>query len=126
MTIALLEDNPINSEYIQTLLRMEGHQIFPHRMGDSLLSALQTTDDAFPYDVALIDLMLPGTLSGQDVMHLIQQKYPSQRLPFVVVSAASQNELNRVQAEFPQTAIVHKPFKRYQLIEAIQSVLATP
>jgi hypothetical protein len=29
MKIALLEDNPINSEYIQTLLRMEGQQIFP-------------------------------------------------------------------------------------------------
>ncbi|HVB75623.1 MAG TPA: response regulator [Ktedonobacteraceae bacterium] len=126
MKIALLEDNPINSEYIQTILRMEGHQVFPHRIGDSLLNALQTADYSFPYDIALIDLLLPGTLSGLDVMHRIQQDYPAQHLPCIVLSAASQKELNRVQADFPQTPIIGKPFKRQQLIEAINMLVATP
>jgi CheY-like chemotaxis protein len=120
MKVVLLEDNPINSELIQTLLRMEGHETIPYREGDALLAALNMGDEAFPYDVALIDLMLPGTLSGQDVMHRLQQEYPTRHLPFVVVSAASPQELSRVQADFPHTPILRKPFKRQQLLDAIE------
>ncbi|GAC1565933.1 MAG: hypothetical protein NVS3B14_05410 [Ktedonobacteraceae bacterium] len=126
MKIALLEDNPINSEYIQTLLRIEGHQVFPHREGASLLTALQTAGDFFPYDMAILDLLLPGTLSGRDVMHRIQQEYPSRHLPCIVLSAASQRELDRVHADFPQTPIVRKPFKRQELVDAISMVFAKP
>ena len=120
MKVILLEDNPINSEFVQTLLRMEGHDIIPYSEGDALLAALHTNDETFPYDVALIDLMLPGTLSGQDVMHRLQQQYPTRHLPFVVLSAASPQELDRVRADFPQTPMLRKPFKRQQLLDAIE------
>ncbi len=124
MKVILLEDNPINSELIQTLLRMEGHEIVPYREGDALLAALHTSEEAFPYDVALIDILLPGTLSGREVVYHLQQKYPLQHLPFVVLSAASPQELNRVQADFPQTPILRKPFKRQQLLDAIEKATA--
>jgi DNA-binding response OmpR family regulator len=122
MKIALLEDNPTNSEYIQTLLEMEGHEVFLHPYGHSLLTALQTIGDLLPYDVMIIDLWLPNSLSGQDVMHHLQKEYPSKRLPFIVVSALSQQELDRVQADFPETPIISKPFKSRQLLDAIHLV----
>jgi CheY-like chemotaxis protein len=59
-------------------------------------------------------------------MHRIRQEYPSQHLPFVVLTAASQQELNRVQTDFPQTPILRKPFNRQQLVEAIERALAIP
>src|SRR5712691_7534681 len=126
MRIALLEDNPTNSEYMQTLLEMAGHQVFPHPQGHSLVSALQTISDISLYDVIIIDLLLPNTLSGQDVMHHLQEEYPSKLLPFIVVSALSRQELDRVQADFPETPIIRKPFKSRQLLEAIQWVVARP
>jgi DNA-binding response OmpR family regulator len=126
MKIALLEDNPGNSEFIQTVLKMEGHQIYPYTDGDSLFQALQTTGDFFPYDVAIIDLWLPGSYSGQDVMHHIQQGYSSKHLPFIVLSALSLNILNLVQADFPETPIIRKPFKSRELLAAIQLVVARP
>ena len=126
MRIALLEDNPINSGYIQTLLELEGHQVFPHPQGHSLLSALQTISDVSLYDVIIIDLLLPNSLSGQDVMHHLQEKYSAKLLPFIVVSAVSRQELDRVQEDFPETPIIRKPFKSKQLVEAIQWIVARP
>jgi len=124
MRIALLEDNPANSEYMQILLELEGHQVFPHPQGHSLLSALQTLGDVSLYDVIIIDLLLPNTLTGQDVMHSLQEEYPSRLLPFIVVSASSWQELKGVQADFPETPIIRKPFKSKQLLEAIQRVVS--
>jgi len=122
MRIALLEDNPANSEYIQILLELEGHQVFPHPQGHSLVSALQTISDISLYDVIIIDLLLPNTLTGQDVMRSLRERYSAKLLPFIVVSASSWQELKSVQADFPETPIIRKPFKRKQLLEAIQRV----
>jgi len=124
MRIALLEDNPANSEYIQILLELEGHQVFPHPQGHSLVSALQTIGDVSLYDVIIIDLLLPNTLTGQDVMHSLQEQYSAKLLPFIVVSASSWQELKSVQADFPETPIIRKPFKSKQLLEAIQRVVS--
>ena len=126
MRIALLEDNPANSEYIQILLELEGHQVFPHPQGHSLVSALQTIGDVSLYDVIIIDLLLPNSLTGQDVMRYLQEKFSAKLLPFIVVSALSRQELDRVQADFPETPIIRKPFKGKQLLEAIQWVVARP
>ena len=126
MNIGLLEDNPINSEYIQTVLRMEGHQVFPYRSGDTLLATLETAGDSFPYDVLILDLLLPGAYSGRDVLLHIRQRYPMKHLPCIVLSAASQQELDLVRADFPQTPIIRKPFKRQELVDALQAVMARP
>jgi DNA-binding response OmpR family regulator len=122
MKIALLEDNPGNSEFMQTLLEMEGHEVFPHPKGHSLLTALEFTGDDFPYDAIIIDILLLNTLSGLDIMHRLQQKYPSRLLPLIVVSALTRQELDRVQADFPETPIIRKPFKFQELLEAVQQV----
>jgi DNA-binding response OmpR family regulator len=122
MKIALLEDNPGNSEFMQTLLEMEGYEVFPHPKGHSLLTALQITGDVFPYDAIIIDILLLNTLSGLDIMHHLQQQYPSRPLPLIVVSALSRQELDRVQAEFPETPIIRKPFRFQELLEAVQQV----
>lgn len=109
-----------------SLLELEGHQIFPHPHGHSLLSALQTISDISLYDVIIIDLLLPNSLTGQAVMHQLQEKFSAKLLPFIVISALSRQELDRVQADFPETPIIRKPFKRTQLVEAIQWVVARP
>ena len=111
---------------MKTLLEMEGHEVFPHPKGQSLLTALQITDDAFPYDAIIIDLLLLNTLSGLDIMHRLQQQYPSKLLPLIVVSASTRQELERVRTDFPETPIIRKPFKFRELLEAIQHVVTRP
>lgn len=126
MKIALLEDNPTNQEFMQTLLVMEGHQVFPFKDAASFLSTLASASHsagALPYTFAIVDLMLPGLLSGLDVIQHIWETYPpSARLPLIVVSGAGRNLLQEVQTRFPGVPVIRKPFKMQELLAAIDAL----
>lgn len=80
MQIGLLEDNPTIHEYLQTALELNGHHIIIHTYGSTLLGALfeeKAVDNAYPYDLVIIDLHLPGNLSGWDViLHIRKKSFP--------------------------------------------------
>jgi DNA-binding response OmpR family regulator len=125
MNIALLEDNPANLEYIQTLLQFEGHHVFAQVDAASFLASIWTPyhqNAVLPYDLAIIDLMLPGRLTGLDVLHSLRAAdSPLAYFPLIVISGASENILDAVQTHYPSVPIIRKPFRMQELI----SVLAT-
>lgn len=129
MKIAILEDNPPILDYLTTVLRMSGHTVTSFTQGAALLNSLlagilvgNETFPVLPYDMLLVDLLLPGDLSGQDVIRATQQAIPPERLPIIIMSACSQKELDLAQSEFPTLPILRKPFKIQELQLAINSV----
>ena len=126
MKIALLEDNLTNQEFMQTLLVMVGHQVFPFNDAASFLSALATawhSTGAFPYTLAILDLMLPGPLSGLDAIQHIWETYPPPaRLPLIVISGAGRNLLQEARTRFPGVPVIRKPFKTHELLAAIDAL----
>ena len=126
MKIALLEDNPVNQEFMQTLLTMEGHQVFPFHDATSFLSDLAAAwhnSGALPYTFAILDLMLPGSLSGLDAIQHIWETYPPPvRLPLIVISGAGRNLLQEVRTRFPDVPVIRKPFKTHELLAAIDAL----
>jgi len=131
MKIGLLEDNPGTIEYLKTALELAGHTVSAHTQGTSLLETLITAYSPgapLPYDLVLVDLLLPG-LSGLEVINRIRQIIPPERLPLIIVSAAaSQQELEQVKTRFPTITIVPKPFRFKALLQVIEesSVENTP
>lgn len=129
MKIALLEDNPTNQEFIQTLLVMAGHQVFPFNDTASFLSTLAAawhSSGVLPYTFAILDLMLPGPLSGLDAIQHIWETYPpSARLPLIVISGAGRNVLQEVRTRFPDVPVLRKPFKTFELLAAIDALEIT-
>ena len=128
MNIALLEDNPANLEYIQTLLQFEGHHVFAQVDAASFLASIWTPyhqNAVLPYDLAIIDLMLPGRLTGLDVLHSLRAAgSPLAYFPLIVISGASQNILDEVQTHFPSVPVLRKPFRMQELnllLAAIES-----
>ncbi len=126
MRIGLLEDNTAIREYITTVLELADHTVFTHTVGMSLLDALFTdysSHSPLPYELVIVDLLLPGTLSGLAVINSIRQTIPPETLPIIVVSAASQQQLLQMRERFPDVHVLQKPFpmkKLLQLIEASQ------
>jgi len=123
--IALLEDNPPILDYLSTALEMLGHTV--HRFANSapLLETLFTGESArapLPYDLAIIDLLLPGSISGLETAQRIRQTMPPQQLYMIVISACSQKELEEAQAELPQVPILRKPFKMHELTQLIDQI----
>jgi len=126
MRIGLLEDNTAIHEYITTVLELADHTVITHSVGMSLLDALfsdNSSHSPLPYELVIVDLLLPGTLSGLAVINSIRQTIPPETLPIIVVSAASQKQLLQIRERFPDVHVLQKPFpmkKLLQLIEASQ------
>ena len=124
----LLEDNPAILDYLSIALQMAGHNVHRHTHGTSLLDTLRLAapDDqhALPYDLLIVDLLLPGKLSGLETIQRIQQFIPHQRLPIIVISAISQNELEEVKTNLPDVPLLRKPFKMHTLLQLVQELKA--
>ncbi len=127
MQIGLLEDNPAIATLLPTVLRMAGHRVFPSSDGASFLAGLFASDHisrSLPYDVLLIDLYLPGRLSGWEVISSIRGVIPAEKLPIIVISAASVGELRRFQASHPDIPVLQKPFGMGTLLEQMATLSA--
>ena len=124
MKIGLLEDNINIHEYLTTVLEMAGHTVSAHMDGMSLLDALfaeESKHTPLPYDLLIIDLSLPGTLSGLSVISYIRQTITSETLPIIVLSAASPNQLEEIQTRFPNVQVLQKPCEIKTLLRLIET-----
>jgi CheY-like chemotaxis protein len=125
VNIALLEDNPPILDYLSTALEMLGHTVHKFTIGTPLLETLfigESVRMPLPYDLALIDLLLPGSVSGLETALKIRQAIPPQQLHMIVVSACSQKELEEAQEKLPLVPILRKPFKMHELMQFIDQM----
>ena len=124
MKIGLLEDNINIHEYLTTVLEMAGHTVSAHMDGMSLLDTLfseESKHTPLPYDLLVIDLSLPGTLSGLSVISYIRQTITPETLPIIVLSAASPNQLEEIQTRFPNVQVLQKPCEIKTLLRLIET-----
>ena len=124
MKIGLLEDNINIHEYLTTVLEMAGHTVSAHMDGMSLLDTLfseESKHTPLPYDLLIIDLSLPGTLSGLSVISYIRQTITPENLPIIVLSAASPNQLEEIQTRFPNVQVLQKPCEIKTLLRLIET-----
>lgn len=72
------------------------------------------------YEVLIVDLGLPGGMSGAEVIERLLRGLPPDSLPrIIVVSAASTNELARVRISFPSILVLGKPVRLGELLAAV-------
>ena len=124
MKIGLLEDNINIHEYLTTVLEMAGHTVSAHMDGMSLLDTLfseESKHTPLPYDLLVIDLSLPGTLSGLSVISYIRQTITPENLPIIVLSAASPSQLEEIQTRFPNVQVLQKPCEIKTLLRLIET-----
>lgn len=124
MKIGLLEDNPAIVDWMTTALAMAGHIVYTYPESTSFLECLLPSRDLhnhLPFDLAIVDLHLPGEMSGREVITLIRQTFPAKILPVIVVTGASQSELANIQANFPEVPILRKPFKMQALLRLLET-----
>lgn len=125
MNIGLLEDNPAILDYMSTALSMAGHDVYTHTDSLSLLATIfhrSGVRSPLPYDLVIVDLLLPGDMSGVEAIHRIHQTIAPWVLPIIIVSACSQDELTQVKARFPHVSVLRKPFKMSDLLHLIENV----
>lgn len=103
MRIGILEDNPSICDMLQVALELAGHRVSVHYKSSTFLATVippehaQTTRASF--DLLIIDLVLPETISGLQVVHYVKMVYPD--LPILLISAASHLRIEAALEDLP-------------------------
>ena len=118
LRIGALDDNRAILGLIETILSMDGHIVSKHTSGSSLLDVLfpQEAEELPPYDLVILDLLLPGTQSGADVFFAIRQRFSAEVLPIIVVTAVDEPTLKQFRHILPDDVpLLRKPFAPHKL-----------
>ena len=115
--IALIEDTPAVAQLITILLERQGYSVRHFLDGVSFFATLQDT----VYNLVLVDLNLPGNVSGFQVIISLRDIMP--HVPIIIVSGASKSLLASVHTLYPTLPIIRKPFKMDELLRAVAEAL---
>jgi two-component system sensor histidine kinase RpfC len=120
LSILVAEDNPVNRRVIAMILRRAGHRVELVTNGDEASESLAKGS----YDLAILDVNMPGT-SGIDVVRLHRfQELGGRRLPILALTADATDQTRRTCLEAGMDAVVTKPVEPDVLLEAVHSLTA--
>ncbi|WP_366655728.1 ATP-binding protein [Fodinicurvata sp. EGI_FJ10296] len=117
--ILVAEDNSVNRMVAERILDQSGFETVMVTTGDEALDKLE----AETFDLALLDINMPGT-SGLDVMKLHRMgERPHERLAFVALSGDATRETRDECLESGFDAYLTKPIGPDALVESILGLL---
>ncbi len=116
-SVLIVEDDPVISELVSWRLRKLGYEV--SGTAQTGLEALRQIR-AHPPDLVLIDIMLPGDMDGTDLARQINSEFS---IPFIYVTAYSDNETISRVIETAPSGFLLKPFKDEDLKVAIELAL---
>ena len=118
--ILLVEDNAANAEVATLICEAAGHTL---RHAPNGIDALRKLLNKERFDLMLLDVLMPE-MDGIDVAIARRDSYSHGSLPIVAVTAVSGQRDAEKLHHAGVDAIVTKPYKREQLLKAIDAVLA--
>jgi CheY-like chemotaxis protein len=120
-SILVVDDTEINCEVARAVLETAGHRVDAVGNGNDAIAAVQ----AKAYDLVLMDVQMPG-MDGLTATRTIRGlDHRCSRVPIIAMTA---NVLPQQVSEFKKAGMddhVGKPFRRDQLLAAIDSILAS-
>jgi CheY-like chemotaxis protein/PAS domain-containing protein len=117
--ILLVEDIVVNQVVTATQLRRDGHRVDIASSGAEALRLVASQ----PYDIVLMDLMMPG-MSGLDAARAIR-RMPGfvARVPIVALTASARAQDRALCVAAGMQAMLSKPVRPEELVEAMAAAL---
>ncbi len=115
--ILIVEDDPVNSEFLDTLLSSKGHDCVQASTGEDAIHHLDTGR----FDLILLDIMLPGK-SGAEVAWTARQQGVT--TPILAVTAALDRWDEEDLADLGVNKLIAKPFENESLLAEVDAALA--
>ena len=115
------DDHAANRMVLQGVLQKAGHRVFVADDGEAALDALAASE----FDLALVDLHMPG-LSGVDLIRQLRvmEAGSPRRTPVVVLSADATPEAVQACTTAGARAFLTKPFVVARLLDVIADIAA--
>ena len=115
--ILLVDDSDDVRAAIRRTLTRDGHNIVEAESGDAAAALIE---DAVPFDILITDVRMPGSHDGVALASSWDEKAPGR--PVLFVSGDTDNQLD-LDALGPHQAMLHKPFGRASLLDAVRHLL---
>ena len=118
--ILIVDDDEAMLNLLKILVHRDGFRIDTAATGDDALEKLRR-----PKDALILDLMLPGTTSGFDVLKRLRT-FKGKIPPVIVVTAHAQaHEVKQVTSDPNVVLFMTKPINQNKLLAALHKVLNT-
>lgn len=115
--ILVVDDQASQARATATGLRGEGFEVETVSNADGALAALSSG----PFDLAIVDLMMPGT-NGLQLARLVREQHPHLRVVLTSAYYLSQPQLYR--ADCGAVGFVPKPFDLTELARFLKAKLS--
>lgn len=119
-SVLIIDDHPLFRDALATAVKL-GYPASQADEVDTIEAALAALDRGIDYDIALLDLNLPG-VSGFDGLLRLRAMFP--RLPVLVVSGLENREIISDSIQFGAAGFVPKSLGREVLATAIETILS--
>lgn len=112
--VLVLEDEADVRQTLCEQLHLLGYLTLEAANGEQAMQMLASSGEI---DVLISDLMLPGSLSGVEVINHARKHYP--RLTLLLISGQDLRPAHN--PALPDVALLRKPFTRAQLAQALRA-----
>jgi len=116
--ILIVEDDEAMLDLMDRFLRRHGYATTATGAAEGALAAIT----ACAPSLAIIDYMLPGEMTGLDLLAILRGRYPT--IPTLFISAFGSPELCRTARSGGATECLIKPFDMAILIARVEGLLA--
>lgn len=118
LRILVVDDEAPVRALTQEILSSQGYQVVTAENGQTALRLLEAQD----YGLVITDLRMPG-LSGADLYHEIQQRWPQLRQRVLFVTGDIEGDRGGRALDREQVRYLEKPFTTQDLLGAIRGIL---
>ena len=116
LEILVAEDNKVNQQVIQGILRRAGHEVRIASSGDEVLDLLEDNIDSV--DMLILDMNMPE-MSGIEVVKTVRFMDASHSMPIIMLTADATPEAREACIEAGANAFLTKPVDTRALLERI-------
>ncbi len=121
MRVLVCEDQDAIRQMITTLVGSSGHEVVGVSTGSKAVELASTE----PFDILLLDLMLPGQLDGFEVCERLRGQDSTKSLPIFIISAMDDPDSRAKAKGAGATDFFGKPFRPLELLKVIQGIAKT-
>jgi DNA-binding response OmpR family regulator len=119
--ILLVEDEPVLRSGIRLNLEEEGYEVDAFESADRFLAERKSIlSVSSPYDLAVLDVMLPGKIQGLELCRMIRTRWS---MPVVFLTARNKLEHKLDAFESGADDYITKPFELEELLARIRARL---
>ena len=120
MNVIFIEDDPMNRRVVGDMLNVAGATMTEAESGEIGLKLIDETD----FDMALIDLRMPGMDGITAIEHIRARGDAKAKLPIIVVTADTAIDLRERCLAAGADEVLFKPVAMDALFEAMGRILA--